>query len=176
MRKAGDIISGMFKDRFGSEFMESARLSAELFNSWESVVTEIWPKGVDHREEDVPAAAVHSRIRELERGILLVEADHPGWIQILQTKQAGLLKNVQRRHPKLDIRGLAFTLSRGSFAPAGSGPEANVDLVSQPEPKEQLNHKNKEPVPANNREKPKDEEFYAALKNLENSVKERNRL
>jgi predicted nucleic acid-binding Zn ribbon protein len=112
MRKAGDIISGLFKQRFGEGFMENARSSAELFNSWEKTVCQVWQRGENQKSEDIPAAAVHSRIKELERGVLLVEADHPGWIQILQTRQAELLLAIQRRCPGLDIRGIAFRLSR----------------------------------------------------------------
>ena len=123
MRKAGDIISSLLEERFGKGFLETARSSAELFTSWEKIVSEVWPRAVDPdspREdqglEDIPAVAAHSQIRELERGILLVEADHPGWIQILQIKQAELLKAVQRRSPEMDVRGIAFTLSRGSLS------------------------------------------------------------
>ena len=107
MRKAGDILSDFFREKFGPQFMETARSTSGLFSSWARVV------------EDIPAAAAHSRIRELERGILLVEADHPGWIQILQTKQGELLSVVQSRYPELDIRGIAFRLSREPFAPPG---------------------------------------------------------
>ena len=114
MRKAGDIILDIFKERFGPGFIENARTSAGLFSSWTRIVAEVWPRSFDTDTEpgDVPAAAVHSRIRELERGLLLVEADHPGWIQILQTKQAELLSAAQRRYPDLDIRSIAFRLSR----------------------------------------------------------------
>ena len=111
MRKAGDIVSALFREQFGSEFMETARSTAGLFSSWVQVVAEAWPQG---GSADLPAAAVHSRIRELERGMLLVEADHPGWIQILQTKQGELLSSVQRRYPELNIQGIAFRLSRPS--------------------------------------------------------------
>ena len=107
MRKAGDVISLLFKQRFGEDFVENARSSADLFNSWEKIVCQVWP-----HSEDIPAVAVHSRIKELERGVLFVEADHPGWIQILQTKQAELLQAIQRGYPKQDIRGIAFKLSR----------------------------------------------------------------
>ena len=109
MRKAGDIITSLFKDHFGENFTENARSNAELYTSWEKIVNEVW------QSEDIHAAAVHSRIRELEHGILLVEADHPGWIQILQIKQNELLKVVQRRCPELNICGIAFMLSRESF-------------------------------------------------------------
>jgi predicted nucleic acid-binding Zn ribbon protein len=112
MRKAGEIISLLFKQRFGIDFADNARSSSELFNSWEKTVCQIWPRGYDHKTEDIPAAAVHSRIKELERGVLIVEADHPGWIQILQTKQAELLQAIQSRCPKQDIRGIAFRLSK----------------------------------------------------------------
>jgi len=115
MRKAGEIISELFRERFGAEFMETARSTAGLFSSWTQVVAEVWfrtARTIENGSEDIPAAAVHSRIRELERGVLLVEADHPGWIQILQTKQAALLSAVQRRYPDLDIRAIAFRLSR----------------------------------------------------------------
>ena len=89
--------------------METARSTAGLFSSWAQVVAEVWPQG---KYGDIPAAAVHSRIKELERGLLLVEADHPGWIQILQTKQQELLTAVRRRYPELDVRAIAFRLSR----------------------------------------------------------------
>ena len=183
MRKANDIISGLFNNHFGKEFVESARSSAQLFTSWESIVTEIWPKGADHRKGDIPAAAVHSKIRELEKGILFIEADHPGWIQILQTKQAGLLQTVQRRHPELDIRGIAFILSRGSANPPvvqSSGPEPAV-TISQHEPidlaprPQLLQDEHKERKKNKDPNEPRDEEFYAALKSLEKSVMERNK-
>ena len=165
MRNAGEIISSLFKDRFGNEFLENARLSSDLFTSWESIVTAIWPKGPDHRKGDIPAAAVHSKIRELERGVLLIEADHPGWIQILQTKQAELLRMIQRRHPKLDIRGIAFMLSQGTL-PAAAPAKAPIEgLTEESTQKEPEKHEAKQ----------KDGELYAALKNLEKSYKERNR-
>ena len=121
MKKAGDIISALLSEKFGPEFMNTARLTNGLFSSWLNIVKEVWPQSNQDNSdgpdfEDIPAAAVHSRIRELERGILLIEADHPGWIQILQTKQSDLLSAVQRRYSELNIRGIAFRLSREPFS------------------------------------------------------------
>jgi hypothetical protein len=161
MRKAGDIISGLFRQRFGEDFMENARLSAELFNTWEKTVCQVWPHGEDQKNEDIPAAAVHSRIKELERGVLFVEVDHPGWIQILQTRQAELLLAVQRRCPKLDIRGIAFRLSREPVK-IRVAEEAKAITDSEANLKSRSVHK--------------DEEFFSALKGLEESIKKRNGL
>ena len=115
MRKAGDILLDMFRERFGPDFIETARSATGLFSSWDRVVAEVW-----RAEDDLPAAAVHSRIRELERGVLLVEADHPGWIQILQTRQAELLSAVRRRCPEQNVRAIAFRLSRDPIQEAAA--------------------------------------------------------
>jgi len=116
MRKAGEVISLLFRQRFGEDFADNAKSGAELFNSWEKIICQVWPRGEEINNEDIPAAAVHSRIKELEHGVLIVEADHPGWIQILQTKQAELLLAIQRYCPKQDIRGIAFRLSRETLS------------------------------------------------------------
>ena len=125
MKRAGEIISALFKENFGSEFMEKARSNASLFSSWADIVTEAWRvKGrgfpyqniaddsKNHEIEDVPAAAAHSWIMDFRNNMLLVEADHPGWIQILKTKQKELLLAANRRYPELGIKSISFRLSR----------------------------------------------------------------
>lgn len=164
MRKAGDIITALFRDRFGPEFMEEARSSAGLFSSWTKIVAEAWPCQNNEEKDDVPAAAVHSRIKELELGILLVEADHPGWVQILQTRQGELLAAAQRRYPDLDIRGIAFKLSRELiFTPTPEEKKAPVNPCSGEKAEEEFSAAASQ-----------DKDFYSALKGLEESIKKRN--
>ena len=137
MRKAGEIISELFRENFGLEFTETAHFTVGLFSSWTRIVTEVWPrsfsadeKKADLGPQDIPVVAAHSRIRELERGVLLIEADHPGWIQILQTKQGELLFAVQKRYPQMDIRGITFRLSRAPFSPNGpEGPATKTEKI-----------------------------------------------
>ena len=171
MRRAGDIISALFREKFGPGFMEAARTSADLFSSWARVVEEAWPGSFDEEQGKrvTPAAAVHSRIRELEQGLLLVEADHPGWIQILQTKQVELLSAVQRRHPDLGIRGITFRLSREPFVPPEPAPARKAPPASAHLSNDQTGRRRTEGKGA-----PEDEEFQALLKRLEESVNQRN--
>ncbi|MCL2205626.1 MAG: DUF721 domain-containing protein [Treponema sp.] len=122
MRKAGDILKELFIERFGEQFLEKGRLTAGLFSSWSGIVTDVWAKmerktaePEDSVENDIPGAAVHSRIKELEHGVLFVEADHPGWIQILRSRQAELLLAVQTKYADLGIKSLAFRLSKKPF-------------------------------------------------------------
>jgi len=186
MRKAGDIILDLFRDRFGPGFMENARSTAGLFSSWEKLAAEVWPRPFDAEqkkaEDYIPAAAVHSRIRELERGMLLVEADHPGWIQILQTKQAELLAVVQRRYPRQGIRGIAFRLSREHFSPSNPVTITDAQMYQSARKEQSDQDGGGEPLPAypgggfDSRDVPRDNEFYQALKGLEESIKIRNKL
>ena len=111
MRKAGDILNELLREQFGPEFMEAARTSSDLFSSWEQIVSEVLPRDLS-TNSDQDNAAAHSRIKDFDRGVLLIEADHPGWIQILQTKQGELLSAFQKRYPKMDIKSLNIKLSR----------------------------------------------------------------
>jgi hypothetical protein len=54
----------------------------------------------------------HSKVREIERQRLVIETDHPGWIQILQYKQCQLLSAAQRRFPNLDIERISFVMMK----------------------------------------------------------------
>lgn len=94
MKRAGELLSAFFDDGV----LQKAQGYHGLFSCWQSVAGE--------------HLAAHSRIRELERSVLLVEADHPGWIQILQTKEKFLLDDICRRFPELAITGISFRLSR----------------------------------------------------------------
>jgi predicted nucleic acid-binding Zn ribbon protein len=54
----------------------------------------------------------HTKIADLDKTILLIEADHSGWIQLLQTKQKTLMELIQRRFPEITLTGLSFRLGR----------------------------------------------------------------
>jgi predicted nucleic acid-binding Zn ribbon protein len=98
VKRAGELLSSFLDERF----LKKALNYKDLFSCWE-VLT---------RENRIAAAAAHSRIRELEGTLLVIEADHPGWVQILHTKQRQLLEGIIRRFPDLTITGISFRLSR----------------------------------------------------------------
>ncbi len=92
MKKASDILGA---------FMDSLQINLEkgnssMFNSWGNIAG-----------EDVLS---HSSIKDLRNGNLIVEADHPGWIQLLQMRKKKILKNVQKKYPELDIVDIRFIL------------------------------------------------------------------
>ncbi|MDR2103241.1 MAG: DUF721 domain-containing protein [Treponema sp.] len=157
MKKAGDLLSALFDERV----MKKAQGYSALFSSWEEIT----------RKQGIAAAAAHSRIAELERFVLLVEADHPGWVQLLQTKQRELLGAVQRRFPELTITGISFRLSR---APLGEGALPEPEEPALPDPGRETPAALPERAPeedlADIYARIDDEDFKATLKRLEQAV------
>ena len=102
VQKAGDLLSSLLSETFDPQTLENAQITAGLYSAWAMIV----------KEARIPAASDHCRIRDLEHGVLVIEADHPGWVQILQTKQKHLLVLVQQKFPELKIQGISFRLSR----------------------------------------------------------------
>jgi hypothetical protein len=150
MKKAGDLLASFLDERV----LKTAREYSALFSSWQSIA-----------EDNI---AAHSRIRELQHSVLLVEADHPGWIQILQTKEKGLLDALRRRFPEQNITGISFRLSR-------EGPELSKDkettFSTAPEPAITDNDDTgEEDTSGDPYEKIKDEHFRETLKRLEESI------
>lgn len=110
MRKAGDILSAFFDERLSKE----GQKYDSLFKSWYQIAGE--------------QLAAHSRIAELERNILVIEADHPGWIMILQSREKELLERVRRAFPDFLISGLSIRLSKSRI-------DGTTTIVPKPESK-----------------------------------------
>ena len=105
MKKAGEILSA-FLDK---ETLEKAGQMGKLFSStvWSDILNSC----------KLSQGISHSRIAELEKTVLLVEADHPGWIQLLQTKQSELLNVTRKRFPEITFTGISFRLMKQSTTP-----------------------------------------------------------
>ena len=109
MKTLGSVLSTLFDENF----LKKAQGFSGLFDCWTDITA----------KNKIAAAADHSRIKELDNGILLIEADHPGWKQILQTKQSKLLHDFRYRFPDLNICGISLILGRpeGEKEPAEPG-------------------------------------------------------
>ena len=73
----GDIVNLTFKNISKDKYENSN----SLISLWEKVLLRI-RSGTNPNEGR--NLATHSRVVDFKNGILLVEADHPGWIQLLQ--------------------------------------------------------------------------------------------
>jgi hypothetical protein len=124
LEKIGNILEVILNP---SAFQKAAEYS-KIYKAWNNVIDEAFMnkwKSANEETEDfifddtetrnrINALKLHdhSKVREIERQRLVVETDHPGWIQILQYKQRQLLAVAQRRFPNLDIKKISFVLMK----------------------------------------------------------------
>ena len=168
MKKAGDLLSAILDENI----LGKAREHSRLFSAWEHL----------NSKHGIAAAANHSRIQDIRLGVLVVEADHPGWIQILQTKENALLSDLQRSFPGLGISGIAFRLSRMPLGPveetSGAGtPDKTAAKAAKNKPAEisaaSPGSRPDETPPEKPRyEKIKDRELLEKLQSLEKNIEQ----
>jgi hypothetical protein len=90
-------VSSLLSAFFDEGKIRKGERYADFFASWLSIVGE--------------RLAAHSRVADVDKGLLVVEAEHPGWIQLLQLQQSRILAEVSRRYPELEFRGIVFRLA-----------------------------------------------------------------
>jgi hypothetical protein len=159
VKRAGDVLSALFDEGF----LEKAKTYSAFFSCWKDLM----------EKNGIPAAADHSRVKTIERGIVWAEVDHPGWKQVLQTKESKLLYDFQYRFPDMGISGLSISLCK----PGALGVPQEAAVAEKRPPAEI-------PAPTSGSgfaEQPqgagydaiKDEAFKEALMRLERSVNEK---
>lgn len=93
--------------------------SNQICTVWTKVVSKIKsPLDNDSCEKKIPIGerlAGNTRVIDLKNGVLLVETDHPGWIQYLKMYQNFILTGLHKSLPELKINTLAFRLSGSNF-------------------------------------------------------------
>ena len=81
-------------------------------NAWKKITTSI----KNGSKEDIGAKLFsHSSLVDVKDGILLIETDHPGFIQLFRIHEMYILRGLKKFVPQLEIRCLSFRL-RGSKA------------------------------------------------------------
>ena len=88
----------------------------EICSVWKKVVSGV--RSMKHESEDsdkrMPLGerlAGNTRVIDLRNGVLLVETDHPGWIQYLRMYQKFILNGLRMNLPSLKITSLAFRVA-----------------------------------------------------------------
>ncbi len=162
IRSASDVLAS-FMDR---DLADKAERASGFFRSWKQVVGE--------------RLSAHSRVAEVERGIVIVEADHPSWIQLLQLREEEILSAIKRDWPELKVRAVAFRLGSGDLTRAQGGADHTPARTDEREresmPAEELAEDDSTTEGAGNGGSPpikviKDERLKSALERLRESVK-----
>jgi predicted nucleic acid-binding Zn ribbon protein len=91
MKKVGDLLREYLKEKgwLGNPY-------EPLFVQWDRIVGQ--------------AMAKHVRLIDVHGGILIVEVDHPGWLQMLGLRQEALLEAARRAAPQVSVEGIRARL------------------------------------------------------------------
>ena len=103
-------INELIHKTFSSISVGDAKRAQNIFSAWEQVLSKIKSVNQDANPNEGQNLVDHTRIIDLKNGILLVEADHPGWISLLQFHKKFILNGMRMRIPDLEISTLAFRL------------------------------------------------------------------
>jgi hypothetical protein len=158
MKRAGDFLSAIID----ADLLKKANTYSDFFSTWAEIT----------KTCGIAAAAGHSQVRELEKGIVVVEADHPGWIQLLQTKANWILSETRRRFPELDVRGISFALAKPTAQSTQNPPETARPAIAETALVETVTADAGLPE---SWDRIADVDFKNSLRQLEKSIKERER-
>ncbi|GAB1455036.1 hypothetical protein MASR2M48_03380 [Spirochaetota bacterium] len=103
VRKASDLLGSILSPDVAAK----ADQWSSLFGFWKRAAGD--------------ALAAHSKPVDLRNGIVFVETDHPGWIQLLQLEQNRILSLIKKSFPELGISGIAFKLAKDGSLPGTVG-------------------------------------------------------
>ncbi|MGP1587484.1 MAG: hypothetical protein ACTTHG_04000 [Treponemataceae bacterium] len=105
-RKTDEIIGQIFGN---SDNNEKFKQAIELNNKWEKIVGSI-SSSMNDKNRLGQFLAAHTRIIDLKNKILMIETDHPGYIQILQMYNSYILRGIKMKYPQLEINSIAYKL------------------------------------------------------------------
>jgi len=103
IRSFGDIINSSFKNISKADYNNSN----SLLSIWEKVLLRIRSNINPNEGRNL---ASHSRVVDFKNGILLVEADHPGWIELLQLHKRYIINGLNMENRAVKVESLAFKL------------------------------------------------------------------
>jgi hypothetical protein len=127
LEKIGNILDVILNP----SVLQEAEEYSKLHKAWNDIIDEafmsryqfeteetedfIFNDGETKNRIDALKLHDHSKVSEVDRQRLIIETDHPGWIQILQYKQRQLLAVVQRKFPNLNIVRISFILTKKGY-------------------------------------------------------------
>lgn len=128
-KKAGDILFRYLKKTYS----KMGKTYSEMFRSWERIAGQ--------------KLSEHSSIKELEKGTVIVETDHPAYMQMLQMKKGQILNKLQKAYPELDLKAIRFINSKKIVEKTISEPKKRKE---NPEELEKLLQKLKNAIKKDN--------------------------
>lgn len=82
----------------------------EIYGSWNQLLSKL-----SQKYSSCKNLVGHTTVSDCKNGILLVEVDHPGWIQILKMYQKIILKEMNKKFEKEKITSIVFKMKGENY-------------------------------------------------------------
>lgn len=92
---------------FDSIKTTNAKKNINIYDEWKKILKEINSQSTNLKGKNL---SDHSRVIDLKNGILFIEVDHPGWIDVLNIYRKYILTKMRKKFPKTEFKTLAFHL------------------------------------------------------------------
>ena len=89
---------------------EDVEKSYEMENAWKEILLSIKSSNSYEGRNMLD----HSHIVDLKNKTLLVETDHPGWIELFQMHKKYILTGLQKKIPSLEVGNIVFRIEGSS--------------------------------------------------------------
>ena len=103
-------INELIHRTFENISVEGSKSANRIVESWRNVLSRIKSVNPQMNPNEGENLIDHSRVVDLKNGMLLIEADHPGWISLLQFHKKFILKGMQMSVPDANINSIVFRL------------------------------------------------------------------
>jgi hypothetical protein len=113
-------VSELLSSFFDQDTVKKGELYSSFGHSWKTIAGS--------------RLGEHSHPVDIKHGILIVETEHQGWMQLLQLQQDKMLEETQQRFPDLGIRGIAFRLGNPAGPVSGAAVERTWVGTATPSP------------------------------------------
>ncbi|UKI55723.1 MAG: DUF721 domain-containing protein [Treponema succinifaciens] len=84
--------------------------SVNIYDEWKKILSRI--KTNSSNPNEGLNMAGHSRVIDLKNGILLIEADHPGWISLIQFHKKYILNGFRMKFPEVEFKNSCIPLKK----------------------------------------------------------------
>lgn len=81
-----------------------------MINNGNNIVN-AWRKTIESINPDGMRLASHSQVIDFKNGLLLIETDHPGWIQMLKIHEKYIITGLNRQLKELKISNIAYRVA-----------------------------------------------------------------
>ena len=102
---AADMVNGTITSLFSNISNKKVYEARNIYLVWESILHSIKSSVIPNCGEKL---LEHSKIIDIKDNILVIEVDHPGWIQLFETYKKYILRGIEIKIPEIVITSLSY--------------------------------------------------------------------